>query len=126
MRVVLDASAAIHTVLRTPMAPGLVETLQKSELVVAPALFHSEIANTLWKYVRAGQLSQDVAITRYEEAVALVDIFEPDEQFAVEALVAAARHNHPVYDMIYLTLARRHGCKIVTADKKLQALAATL
>jgi predicted nucleic acid-binding protein len=126
MRVVLDASAAIHLVLRTAMAPELVATLQSCSLVLAPTLFHGEVANTLRKYVRAGELTQELAITRYEEAVALVDRFEPDEHFALEALVAATRHQHPVYDMLYLTLARRFGCSLLTADKKLKALSASM
>jgi predicted nucleic acid-binding protein len=125
LRWVLDASAAINIVMRTAQAAELISTLQQAQLVLAPALYHSEIANTLWKYVRASELAQDTAITRYEEAIALVDVFEADESLAVEALVAAVRHKHPVYDMIYLTLARRRGCKLLTVDKKLKVLAAS-
>jgi predicted nucleic acid-binding protein len=34
-------------------------------------------------------------------------------------LSTAIRYNHSVYDMLYLILARRHGCRILTVDKKL-------
>ena len=52
MRAVLDASAAANIILRTKLAPALIEKLKRSRLVIAPTLFHCEIANTLWKYVR--------------------------------------------------------------------------
>lgn len=122
MRTVLDASAAANIILRTNLAPALIEELAPSHLVLAPALFHSEIANTLWKYVRSGDLDKETALARYTEAIGLVDTFEADEQLAAESLSAAIRYNHSVYDMLYVVLARRHGCRILTVDKKLIAL----
>jgi predicted nucleic acid-binding protein len=122
MRIVVDASAAVNLILRTERAPAIIAQLERSSLVLAPMLFHSEIANTLWKYVRAGRLDKDVALTRYEEAAGLVDSFEPDEQLATEALSAAIRYDHPVYDLLYVVLARRYGCKVLTEDRRLATL----
>ncbi|MGI2323700.1 MULTISPECIES: type II toxin-antitoxin system VapC family toxin [Methylococcus] len=122
MRAVLDASAAANIVMRTERAPDFIERLEGSSLVLAPALFHSEIANTLWKYVRFGNLDRETALTCYEEAIGLVDAFETDEQLATEAISAAIQYSHPVYDLLYVILARRHGCKVLTADKKLISL----
>ena len=123
MRIVLDASAAANIILRTDLAPALIERLGQGRLVIAPSLFHSEIANTLWKYVRCGDLSKDTALARYAEAVGLVDAFEADEALATEALSAAIRYSHPVYDLLYVILARRHGCRVLTVDKRLITLA---
>ena len=122
MRAVLDASAAANIILRTARAPALIEKLKHSHLVIAPTLFHGEIANTLWKYVRFGDLDKETALARYAEAIGLVDTFEADEQLAAEALSTAIRYKHSVYDMLYVILARRHGCSILTVDKKLIAL----
>lgn len=122
MRTVLDASAAANIIMRTDLAPALIEKLKQSQLVIAPTLFHSEIANTLWKYVRFGELEKKAALARYAEAIGLVDIFEADEQLAAEALSTAIRYNHPVYDTLYAVLARRHGCTLLTVDQKLMAL----
>jgi len=122
MRTVLDASAAANIILRTDLAPALIEKLKQSHLVIAPTLFHGEIANILWKYVRFGDLDKETALARYAEAIGLVDIFEADEQLATEALSTAIRYNHPVYDTFYAILARRHGCTVLTVDKKLIAL----
>ena len=112
--------------MRTELAPALIATLKQSPLVIAPTLFHSEIANTLWKYVRFGDLDQETALTRYTEAIGLIDVFEADEQLAAEALSTAIRYKHSVYDMLYVIIARRHSCKVLTADKKLAALARQL
>lgn len=122
MRIVLDASAAADIVLRTDLAPALIEKLKQSPLVIAPTLFHGEIANALWKYVRSGDLDKETALTRYTEAIGLIDIFEADAQLAAEALSAAIRYKHSVYDMLYVILARRHSCMVLTVDKKLAAL----
>lgn len=123
MRVVLDASAAVNLVMRTERASAIIEQLERSSLVLAPTLFHSEVGNTLWKYARAGVLERHVATERYEEAVGLIDSFLPDAELVTEALSAAIRHGHPLYDLFYIILARRHDCKLITEDRKLAALA---
>jgi predicted nucleic acid-binding protein len=41
-------------------------------------------------------------------------------------LSTAIRYKHSVYDMLYVILARRHSCKVLTAYKKLAALARQL
>lgn len=121
-RIVLDASAAANVVMRTGRAPALLTILERSQLVIAPTLFHSEIANTLWKYVCAGDIDKDTALDRYEEATGLVDAFEADERLVTEALSDAIRYQHPVYDLLYLTVARRYGCGILTVDSRLAQL----
>jgi predicted nucleic acid-binding protein len=80
------------------------------------------MANTLGKCVRAGDLDEHSALTRYEEAFGLVDAFESDDQLTTEALATAVRYGHPVHDLIFVILARRHGCKVLTVDERLKAL----
>ncbi|MCM5569950.1 type II toxin-antitoxin system VapC family toxin [Burkholderiaceae bacterium FT117] len=123
MRLVLDASAAIHVVMGTPEAPRLVERLETASLVLAPSLFHAEVANALWKYLPARKLDRNELFERYEEAIGLLDAVEPDASLATEALAAAAHHAHPVYDLLYLVTALRHGCRLLTVDSRLAALA---
>ena len=40
-----------------------------------------------------------------------------------EALIESVRVKHSVYNMLYLTLARREGATLLTLDKKLLTLA---
>ena len=121
-RVVLDASAAANIVLRTDVAMELGGKLQESVFVIAPGLFHIEIANTMWKYTRAGDLDTQSALHHYEEAIVLIDSFESDDRLTTEALASSAKYNHPVYDMMYAILARRYGCSVLTVDKRFNVL----
>ena len=123
MRVVLDTSVAANIVLQTPAAAGLIAELEQAQLVLAPTLLHSEIANTLWKQVRFGQLGHDDAIGLYHDGIALVDEFVPDQELAIQALSLAVKHQHPAYDMLFVALAQRFGCTLLTVDSKLITIA---
>lgn len=121
-RAVVDASALARLVLRGEGAAELANLLAAKTLVMAPYLVCGETANTLWKYVRAQQLDRDEAVVRLGEALALVDELVEDSELAAEALVAASGAGHPVYDMLYAVLARRHGCPVITTDRPLAEL----
>jgi predicted nucleic acid-binding protein len=122
MRVVLDASAAVRLVMRGEAAHWLLERIAAATVVVAPGLYASEVANALWKYVHAGSLDIDSALERYQEAIHLIDDFTPDGQLTTEALSEAVRYAHPVYDLLYATLARRSGCAVLTLDERMKSL----
>lgn len=125
-RAVLDASAAVEVVLLGNRAAPIVDVLEECSLVLAPDLFHTEVANTLWKYVRAGHRSAEEAAALLETAFGLVDRVVPDRELAEEALVAAASAKHPVYDLLYATLARRFGGTVITLDGRFQKLLAEM
>jgi predicted nucleic acid-binding protein len=118
-RAVLDASAAVHLVLNSDHAPRLAAKLEEVAIVSAPSLFCSEVANALWRYVRAGQLSLDLASQRLEECIGLTDSLIPERRLVQEALIAAARFQRSVYDMMYAVLARRSGAAVITMDRGL-------
>ncbi len=123
MRTVLDASAAVHIVMRSARVGEFIARLAASSVVFAPSLFNSEVANTLWKYHRAGAIDLAAAMVRLDEARALVDDYEPDERLAAEALSLAVRYEHPVYDLLYVVLALRTGSRLLSADTRLLRLA---
>ena len=83
VRIVLDTSAAANLVLATPQAERLVTVLDAAQLVLAPTLLHSELANTLWKSVRFAGMPLDTALSRYEEALSLVDARSECQELAV-------------------------------------------
>lgn len=121
-RAVLDASAAVEIVLPGSRAAAVVDLLDECLVVFVPELFHAEVANALWKYVDAGDLSADEALALLETSFGLPDRVVPDHELAEEALAAAISTNHPVYDLLYASLARRHGCTVVTLDGRLAKL----
>lgn len=123
---VLDASAAIRVITGDPMASSWLEQLNQAPLVLAPELMLSEVANTLWKLQRSGTLNELDPLTLLADARDLVDQIEPDRHLQVEALALACHLDHPVYDCLYLALARREAALLLTADQRLQRLAATV
>jgi len=120
---VLDASAAVRLVLGHPKVEEVwIDVLGSAEQVLAPRLFFSEVANALWKYVRADLLSEEEALKRLQEAQDLVSESVEDSELISESLSTAIRFNHPVYDVLYAILARRNGYPVLTADGRLKKL----
>lgn len=123
MITVLDASAAIEILLSRSRSGELKKYLLESGEVVSPELFKAEIANVLWRYVRSGLLAQDKANILLGLGLELVDDYIDMKENITESLNEAVRLDHPVYDMLYLTLARRRGARLLTLDKKLKSIA---
>jgi predicted nucleic acid-binding protein len=119
---VLDASAAVRLILADPAAADLAERVGGAALVLAPELMLTELANTLWKLQRANRLNDLDPQELLAEARELVDRLEPDRHLQAEALALACHLNHPVYDCLYLALARR-AASLISSDRRLNALA---
>ena len=122
-RVVIDASTAVALVIgRHPEAERALTVLDEADTVLAPRLYWNEVANALWKYSCHSGLPESVAVGYLEEAAALVEEPVDDELLSTEALVAAIRFEHPVYDALYAVLARRRGAAVLTLDRRLRSL----
>ena len=126
MITILDASAAVTLAMNLPESIPFQSNLDNSALVLAPDLFVAEVSNAVWKYVRAGVLDVDQGSIVLERAVGLVDTFEPSQMLYREAFAVSVDHLHPVYDALYLVLARRHAAVLATVDKRLAGLASKL
>lgn len=122
-KLVLDASAVVRIIEGSAQAIELHDTVLNADLVLAPELMLTEVANALWRLQRAGQLAADGLQRRLSRAAELVDHIEPDRTLQAEALALATHLDHPVYDCLYLVLARREVATLVSADQKLLNLA---
>ena len=120
---VLDASAAVRLILGDPAAAAMAEQIREAAVVLAPELMLTELANTLWKLQKAGHLADLDPQQLLAEARDLVDRVEADRHLQAEALALACHHDHPVYDCLYLTLARREAATLISLDRRLQQLA---
>lgn len=118
--IVLDSSAGIQMALGSPEGEGLKKLLLQGEKKVASALYPIEVANAFWKYVRAGRMSVALAKELIDRTNQIPDAFVPLSENTEEAFAAACRYDHPIYDMLYLTLARRYDAILYTLDKRLQ------
>ena len=92
--------------------------------MLAPELMLTKVANALWKLQWAGSLNGLDPQLLLGDARDLVDQIEPDRELQVEALALACHLNHPVYDCLYLALARREAARLLSADHCLLTLAA--
>jgi len=126
MILILDASAAVAIAMNLPESTKFQPMINTSDMVIAPDLFVAEVSNAIWKYVRAGILDSDQGSSALERAVSLVDTFEPGQMLYREAFALSVDHLHPVYDALYLILARRHNGVLATLDKRLAELASKL
>lgn len=126
MIVVLDANAAVELVLKLPQAGPIRSAVSEADYVTAPDLYVSEVANALWKYVRADVLTVEHADQAAATTLQFIDHFESSQILQREALAVAHAHGHPVYDTLYAVLARRNSAVLVTKDKRLRELATDL
>ena len=126
MITILDASAAVAIAMNLPESTKFQPNIDTSDVVIAPDLFVAEVSNAIWKYVRAGIMDSDQGSCALERAVSLVDTFEPGQGLYREAFALSVDYLHPVYDALYLVLARRHNGVLATLDKCLAELASKL
>ena len=71
---------------------------------------------------KAGMIKQDELSTLLEQCYKLVYSFINIGENSTESLFEAIKLGHPVYDMLYFTLARRSGAIMLTMDQRLTKL----
>lgn len=123
MIVVLDASAGIEIGLGRDNSQKFKELLEKASKVITSDLYKAEVTNVLWKYVKIKLLTKDVALQRLQYCLNLVDEYIDITENNQESLIESIRIDHSVYDILYLTIARRNGAILMTQDKKLKEIA---
>jgi len=123
MIVVLDASAGIEIVLSRSDAMKYETIITNASKVISSDLYKAEVANVLWKYHKSGLLNKNEVTQRLHYCTELVDEFIDIDENNEEALNEGIRIDHSIYDLLYLTLARRNGAILLTQDKKLKNIA---
>ncbi len=97
------------------LAAGLMGKCQ----LLAPDFFWAEICNVLWKSERLGRISK----ARVREACRWFESLPvellPSRGITERALELAMEHDRAVYDALYVALAVREKCQLVTSDEEL-------
>lgn len=123
MIIVLDTSAAIEIVLRRKTASKLGQLVADAERVISPCLYIAEITNVFWKYFQFSDMPVDVCEKSIDTAISLPDDFISELELYREAFGLACITRKPVYDMLYLVLARRNNAHVMTMDEILKTTA---
>ena len=116
--VVIDASALVELLLGRPRAPAVRAALVDSE-TIAPQHLDVEILSALRSLARRGEIAESrarVALRRL--ATSRIERY-PLPPLLDDAWVL--REHVSAYDAVYLALARRLSCPLLTADRRLAA-----
>jgi predicted nucleic acid-binding protein len=117
---VVDASALVDLIVSSPLAPQVAAALRGHRLH-APCHVDAEALSALARLTRAGSLPES-QVPRCLQAVAAA----PLERHPIQPLLDAAwglRGNLRVLDALYVALAQRQGCHVLTTDSRLAAAA---
>lgn len=126
MTLVVDASVAICWFTREAATPAANGLLRSAEELIAPSLLCVEVANTAWKKLRNGEMTEEQAIAATIEVRRFIRDLAPVERLARDALALAREIGHSVYGCVYLALALQRDAKFVTLDEGfIRALSST-
>lgn len=117
--IVLDASAVLESLLRTPAGLVIDKRIFSQEILHAPHLLDLEVTQVLRRYARAGQIPtqrcrealedlRGLRLVRYPHNVLLARIWE-------------LRDSLTAYDAAYVALAEALDAPLLTRDNRLAA-----
>ena len=125
--VVLDASVAIRWLVPEPATEEATALLEQPFSWTAPRRIRTEITAARRRKVGDGELLDHEALQSLDVFLRLVDAgavsVANDENLIHAALALALLLGHKLPDCVYLALAERQGIGLVTADRRLGALA---
>lgn len=123
MKFVLDASVALRWVLPVPHSGKALqlrdEYLNQVHELLAPDIFLAEAANALTKAEGQKIIPVGESIHLYGKIVLAAPAFHPYLFLTARALDISSQTRSAFYDCLYVALAEREGCEMVTADDKL-------
>ena len=126
MRFVVDASVAVKWLVAEQGADVALELATSGQELHAPRLMASEVASTLRRKARSGEIDRGVAVVLLANVPDMPVRWGADESVSADAVRLALALDHPVHDCVYLALAHRIGAVVLTADLQFaKALALT-
>jgi predicted nucleic acid-binding protein len=118
MTLVVDASVAVKFVVREAGSDDAQQLLSIPDPLIAPDWLLAEAASAMWKKVQRSELLFVHAERNLDLLPSFFEKLHPSAKLVAEAFRWSVRLRHPVYDCVYLALALREECSVVTADEK--------
>lgn len=116
--VVVDASALVDLLLNHDAAPAVRSALRRATLY-APSIMDGEVLSGIRSAWLRGTVPDDRAEVALDDLAAMPVERVPDQVLLHEAW--SLRHNVSASDALYVALARRLECPLVTLDRRLAA-----
>ncbi len=120
---VIDSSVVIKWIVPQAYSEKAEEVLiayQTGDLrLLAPDLLNAEVGNILWKYHRFQGLTRSNVQEALEVFKGLSWTITSSDLLLDDALNLAIVYGRTVYDSLFIALALREGCQLITADERL-------
>ena len=121
--IVLDASVAAKAYLEEAGSDAAIAMLTGEQRLLAPELIRVEVAASLCRRVRRGELAAEEARLRCEHWLDRLRkglfVLTPDQELLSDAMALSTDLKHPVQDCLYLAAAQRADAPLITADRAL-------
>lgn len=120
MTAVVDTNVVAYVLLGTEsVVDEAREGLAKVSTLLAPGHWEAELTNVLWTAVRTGLLSAEEGSVRFGLARRLGIESVPTATLCQGALLRSVASGVTVYDTLFVELAVRARCRLLTFDKAL-------
>ncbi|HEY7043544.1 MAG TPA: type II toxin-antitoxin system VapC family toxin [Nocardioidaceae bacterium] len=122
---VVDASVVVDWVApdadpKGPAMRALLDLSQGEGRLLAPRLMPEEVSNALLTGVRRGRWDGEAADRAFAHLRDLpVDLVDTDADLDQAWELSRRYDEHPLYDLLYVAVARRLGEVLLTADRRL-------
>ena len=111
---VVDASVAVRWFIRDERTDEALRYTHEGYTLLAPLLLLIEFANAMWKLIGAKVIDRVFAQDALRDVADFFDELVADAELLPQALLIADDLRHPVYDCLYLALARQRGVRLPT------------
>jgi len=118
-RYVVDTNVLAYYALGTPPFSEELSVLFSEPFeLIAPDSWQSEFLNVVWQSIRFQGISLYHGLELLEEVESLLNWSVPVWSLWREALVVADDHDCSTYDTLFVALAERERCSLLTLDKQ--------
>lgn len=123
MRYVLDSSVAFPWVVQETLSAKAeqlrIDFQNAVHELLAPAIFTVELAHALTRAERQGRIPHGQALIAWTDVLRTCPALSPSDPLLPRAIEIASLFRIGVYDCVYVTLAEREKCELLTADDRL-------
>jgi predicted nucleic acid-binding protein len=126
LSVVVDASIAVQWFSNEPRSNLAARLIEEQTPLLAPDLMPVEAVNAWWKKVRVGDMEPSHLNEALVNLLGLGIELAPATLLLAPAARLAVEIDHPVYDCLYLALAKDRRARLATDDRDLRRAASRL